>query len=206
MRGVPVFGNGLKVKVTRDGRVLSVQGSPVSGLSAASPPGRRPLARRRRRALRVAAQDVSGKVSAVATATTGATGDTVWANHDYAKKVWFLTPSGLRPGGAPTTTTGSAAAYQHVIDASERERPLPALDDREDNGDAYVYDNYPGAAKGGKAKVVNFIKKGWLKQERARSCSGANVVAWTDVNDDNLVENEREDHRPRQRRGARPSR
>ena len=32
VRGIPVFGNGLKVKVTSTGRVLSVQGSPVSGL------------------------------------------------------------------------------------------------------------------------------------------------------------------------------
>ena len=33
VRGATVFGNGLKVRVTRDGRVLAVQGSPVSGLA-----------------------------------------------------------------------------------------------------------------------------------------------------------------------------
>ncbi len=33
IRGATVFGNGLRIKVTRNGQVLSVQGSPVSGLA-----------------------------------------------------------------------------------------------------------------------------------------------------------------------------
>ena len=46
--GATVFGNGLQVRVTRDGRVLAVQGSPVSGLAklaSAAPSGIRMSAR-----------------------------------------------------------------------------------------------------------------------------------------------------------------
>ena len=51
-----------------------------------------------------------------------------------------------------------------------------------DRGDAKVYDYYPGAAKGGKPRVVNFFDKGWLGQRRDW-LQGAYVSAWADVYD-----------------------
>ena len=47
-------------------------------------------------------------------------------NHDFAKRVWFLTPQGLRPGWSTYVSTGRAR-YQHVIDARPG-RCSPPLD------------------------------------------------------------------------------
>src|SRR5262245_61850047 len=100
VRGATVFGNGLRVQVTRDGRVLSIQGSPVSGLArlaASAPSSGRVTATGARTA---AAHDVGAAPSrsAVAASRTGRSAQTVWSNRDYAKRVWFLTAAGLRPG------------------------------------------------------------------------------------------------------------
>ena len=188
VRGVPVFGNGLRVKVTRDGRVLSVQGSPVSGLAklaAQAPTTSRVSASSARTA---AARNVGGKPADVkVVASRGGTSPaTVWANHDYAKKVWFLTASGLRPRGrrtsrparaAPTSTSSTHATGAILFRRSTVDKA---------DGDAYVYDNYPGAAKGGKARVVNLIKRGWLTK-KSTFLNGNSVVTWDDLNDDNQV-------------------
>ena len=76
---------------------------------------------------------------------------TTWANHDYAQRVWFLTPQGLRPGWSTYVQAGGAKSYQHVVDASSgavlfRRSTVASAD-----GDALVYDNYPGARRGGYA-------------------------------------------------------
>ena len=57
-----------------------------------------------------------------------------------------------------------------------------------EHGDTFTYDNYPGAAKGGTARKVNLIKRGWLSKS-ATFLNGKNVVAWADVNDDNAIQN-----------------
>ena len=110
----------------------------------------------------------------------------MWANHDYAKKVWFLTASGLRPSWSTYVQTGSGSAYQHVIDATTGATLFRRSTVDQADGDAYVYDNYPGAAKGGKARVVNLIKRGWLTK-KSTFLNGNSVVAWDDLNDDNEV-------------------
>jgi extracellular elastinolytic metalloproteinase len=188
IRGATVFGNGLKVKVTRNGRVLSVQGSPVSGLArlAAAAPSSTRLGAASARA--AAAHNVDGTPApaVVASSRSGTSASTVWSNHDYATRVWFLTPQGLRPGWSTYVQT-SAGAYQHVIDAATG-RVLYRHSNTEDaNGDAYVYDNYPGAARGGKRTVVNFFKRGWLKKH-ATFLKGSSVTAFADVNDDNAIQ------------------
>jgi extracellular elastinolytic metalloproteinase len=202
VRGVPVFGNGLKVKVTRDGRVLSVQGSPVSGLTrmAAQAPTAGPVSSVSARTM--AARNVGGKVTRtpVVSSRGGFAPSTVWANHDYSSKVWFLTPAGLRPGWS-TYVQSSAGSYQHVIDAVTGRVLFRQSTQADANGDAFVYDNFPGAAKGGKAKVVNFIKKGWLAKN-ATFLNGSSVVAWSDVNDDNLLQNTEKTKVPGNKNGA----
>ena len=184
--GRSVFGNGLKANLTRDGRIISIQGSPVSGLAAlvsrtvASGAIDASSARSR------AAADVQGKVDSAATVARRSGPNAVWSNHDFATQVWFLTPAGLRSGWSTYVSTGSGAAYQHVLDATTGAVLFRRSTVDKDNGDAYVYDNYPGAAKGGQPKVVNFIDRGWLGRN-ATWLNGKNVVAWTDVNDDNAV-------------------
>ena len=203
VNGVPVFGNGLKVKVTRDGRVLAVQGSPVSGLArmASNAPAKTEISASSARS--AAAHNVGGKAADVRVAASrgGTAPATVWANHDYAKKVWFLTASGLRPAWSTYVQTGSGSAYQHVIDATTGATLYRHSTVDQADGDAFVYDNYPGAAKGGKAKVVNFFKKGWLSK-KATYLSGSSVVAFDDVNDDNLVQNSEKTKVPGNRKGA----
>jgi hypothetical protein len=187
--GATVFGNGLKVQVTRDGRVLALQGSPVSGLAklaAAAPHTDRVSATGARLS---AARDVDGTLDSratVASSRAGASASTVWSNQDFAHRVWFLTRQGLRPGWS-TYVQSSAGAYQHVIDSVSGRVLYRHSNTDSDNGDALVYDNYPGAAKGGKAKIVNFIKRGWLKKS-ATFLKGSSVTAFSDVNDDNLIQ------------------
>jgi hypothetical protein len=186
--GATVFGNGLKVKVTRDGRVLAVQGSPVSGLgalAAAAPTSTQVTAAGARTA---AARNVEGSLdkATVSSAKAGPSGTVTWSNNDYAKRVWFLTPQGLRPGWSTYAQT-TAGAYQHVVDAVTGRVLFRHSNTDDANGDARVYDNFPGAAKGGKAKVVNFIKRGWL-HKKATFLKGSSVTAFADLNDDNAIQ------------------
>jgi hypothetical protein len=185
--GTTVFGNGLKVKVTRSGRVLAVQGSPVSGLAklaAAAPTATKVTAERARSA---SAGDVGGTAARVSVASSraGTSAATVWSNEDFAKKVWFLTPQGLRPGWS-TYVQSSKGAYQHVIDAVTGRVLFRHSNSDNARGDAYVFDYYPGAAKGGHRRVVNLIKRGWIKKH-AHFLRGSSVTTWDDLNDDNRI-------------------
>jgi extracellular elastinolytic metalloproteinase len=210
--GTSVFGNGLQVNVTRQGRVLSVLGSPVSGLAD--------LARRApaatvgaAQARSHAAQNVHGSVQSqrVTTASRGPAATTRWANHDYATKVWFLTAAGLRPGWSTYVQTGDGAAYQHVIDAATGKALYRHSTVDNASGDAYVYDYYPGAPAGSKvnghatqpgvAKVVNFFKAGWLAKGK-KTLDGRNVITWADINDDDAVNPGEQSATPGTKNGA----
>ena len=185
--GRTVFGNGLLVRVTRDGRVLAVQGSPVSHLArmaAAAPSASKLTAAAARTA---SARDVRGSVSraTVAASRGGASAVTKWSNGDYSQRVWFVTRSGLRAGWSTYVQT-SKGAFQHVIDAATGATLYRHSNTDDANGDAKVYDNYPGAPKGGKAKVVNFFKRGWLSK-KATFLKGDSVTAFADLNDDNAI-------------------
>ncbi len=123
---IPLFGNGLRANVTANGRLLSLQGSPVSGLerlAAKAGPTARVSATRARD---LAAADVGGKPAA-ATSSASKNGTTVaWSNFDYAKLVWFHTPSGVRLAWSTYVQAGGDnLSYQHVIDASHRCRLVP---------------------------------------------------------------------------------
>ena len=185
--GTPVFGNGLKVNVTRGGQVISVQGSPISGLTAlaAKAPGTRLTADQARGD---AARNVHGAVArgtTVSSARSGSTAATTWNNHDYAKRVWFLTPTGLRPGWS-TYVQATTGSFQHVVDSANGQTLFRRSTQDNAAGDAYVYDNYPGAPKGGKPKVVNLYKRHFLRRAN-HQLQGKSVIAWSDINDDNQV-------------------
>jgi len=181
VRGATVFGNGLKVKVTHDGRVLAVQGSPVSGLAklAAAAPSAANVSATGART--TAARNVGGTPAKVGVSSARAGSSTVWANQDYAKRVWFLTPQGLRPGWSTYVQT-SKGAYQHVVDAVTGRVLFRHSNSDSAAGDALVYDNYPGANKGGDAKTVNLVKKGWVRKN-APWLKGTSAWTWADLND-----------------------
>jgi hypothetical protein len=189
VRGVPVFGNGLKVNVTNHGQVVSVQGSPITGLARVAAAAATTAKLSASSARTTAARDVHGKPASVRVTKSRSGGDaqTVWANHDYSSKVWFLTARGLRLGWSTYVQSGGRG-YQHVIDARTGSVLLRNNLSHDAAGDALVYDNYPGAKKGGKARVVNMFKRGWLTKKDT-FLDGSSVVAFSDVNDDDAVEN-----------------
>ena len=186
--GVEVFGNGLKAHVTKRGQLISIQGSPVSGLAgltagrSATPQLGATTARGK------AAADVGSSAEGASLRTSSSrTGSTsLWSNGDSARPVWFISPSGAHLAWDTFTKTSDGQAYSHVVDATNGSvlyrRDL--IDN--DRGDARVYEYFPGAARGGKPKVVNFVKRKWIAP-RASWLQGRNVSAWADLNDDNLV-------------------
>ncbi len=150
VHGVPVFGNGLKAHVTRDGRLISVQGSPIAGLA-----GRRVVCRP---AVPSAPPPPAPPQWATSAAhwpprsSTRSGGRSRWSNGDTAQRVWFLTSAGLRLGWSTYTTSGPALGYQHVIDAQTGHVLFRRSTVNFDNGDALVFPYYPGAARGGNAR------------------------------------------------------
>jgi extracellular elastinolytic metalloproteinase len=179
-----------------------VQGSPVSGLAALA--AKAPSSSLSASAARArAAANVHGHLTADARVTSsrrGSSARTTWSNADYAQKVWFLTPAGLRPGWSTyaQTTNGS---FQHVVDAATGRVLYRRSTMAEANGDDYVYDNYPGAARGGTRRVVNFIQRGWLKKS-ATFLKGNSVTAFSDINDDDLIQGAEKTPVPGTRKGA----
>ncbi len=171
--GTQVFGNGLRAHVDKAGRLISVQGAPVAGLDA--------LARR-------APDSRIDRAAAIRTAVT----DARLADPDLrpgasAESVWFLAPTGLRPGWLTYTEPGAATAYEHVIDAANGatlyRRSTVAFDG---SGHAFVHENYPGArgqSSGGEAHHVNLIKRGFLLPN-ANFPQGKYATVWADLNDD----------------------
>ncbi|TCC11466.1 peptidase M36 [Kribbella soli] len=183
--GVEVFGNGLKANVTKNGQLISVMGSPVSGLATAAQ-SRSAVATPKVTAAgaRSAAIQDAGGTTKSATATTSGV-STKWSNGDTAKEVWFHTADGLRKGWLTYTNSGGTKIYSHVVDAQTGATLYRKDLVSEGNGDALVQDNYPGAAKGGTQRVENLIYNKWLPKNAKTLLEGTSVAAFADVNDDN---------------------
>jgi extracellular elastinolytic metalloproteinase len=184
--GVTLFGNGLKANVTEDGRLISIQGSPVSGLARMAANASTATALSASEARAAAAADVGGAPAAVDRTTLAKSGAVTWANNDYAVPVWFNAGGQLRRAWSTYVQAGNSLDYQHVIDAETGEVLYRADTVDWDKGDARVFENYPGAAVDGTQHVVNLIDLGMLPKS-ARYLSGPHVVAWSDVNDDDLA-------------------
>jgi len=181
--GIPVFGNGLRAHVTKDGRLIALQGAPIADLaakaSAAPAPG---LSAEVARA--TAAADVDGVTQPVAkTNLGGAAAAARWANGDQASLVYFVTANGVRAGWQTYVQTGSTAAYQSVVDAVTGKTLYRRSTVNEDRGDGLVYDNYPGAANGGKQRIVNIFDRGYIDPRRTW-LNGEYARVWADVDDD----------------------
>ncbi|HET7475382.1 MAG TPA: M36 family metallopeptidase [Dermatophilaceae bacterium] len=182
-RGVTVYGNGLKAHVGKDGRLLALQGAPIAGLKALTGAASISPKLAAAAARSGAAKDVGGAAAAGTAATRGAL--TRWSNNDQARLVWFVSNGTARLAWSTYTQAGGGLNYAHVLDADTGSVLLRKDLRSQDKGDALVYDYYPGASRGGTAKVVNFYDKGWLGRNKTW-LQGTNVSAWADVNDDNL--------------------
>jgi extracellular elastinolytic metalloproteinase len=174
--GVPVFGNGLKAHVSRDGRLIGVDGSPLASVPASLVAPKISASQARSAAI----GDVFGTASAAkATTSSGATKSTVFAGGDRAQLVVFATVAGPRTAWQTITSPSKSEMYLHVIDAESQRvlyrRSLVQHDE------ALVRDHYPGAARGGNAKMVR-LPTSWLPNNSPR-LAGNVAHVYSDVND-----------------------
>jgi hypothetical protein len=185
VRGIAVFGNGLRAHVASGGRLLQLDGSPLASLprTVGAPKISATEARR------LAVKDTFGKVRpSAAFKTTGSDRTTAFRNGDRAKLVLFKTLQGLRLGWQ-TVTMGTG--YIHVIDA-ETGRTLYRRN-LVQNDKGYVWENYPGAARGGEQRLVDFTGPGWLPNNSPR-LAGNVAHVFTDINDDDVAQAGEEIH------------
>ncbi|CAN5608437.1 hypothetical protein BH11ACT8_BH11ACT8_26040 [soil metagenome] len=185
IQGIPVFGNGLRAHVDRNGRLISVQGAPVSGASGQVARAASPRVTRAG-AIKAAVRDARGT-----SARDGAS----------ASRVWFLTPGGLRAGWSTYTQPSGTEAYQHVIDATTGRTLYRHSTINFERGDAYVHENYPGARgsnSGGKQHVVNLFRLHYLPRT-ASWMRGRYASVWADLNDDDALQNNEKTRVPKLR-------
>jgi Zn-dependent metalloprotease len=174
--GVPVFGNGLKAHVTSGGRLIQVDGSPLTALPAAAGSSKLTAAGARAEAVK----DVFGTSSAKVTTTAAdATSTTTFSDGGNAKLVYFETASGPRLAWQTLTMD---EGYLHVIDAATGQVLFRQSTVAADTGQAWA--NYPGAPKGGTQQTVNLTK--WLPNNSPR-LAGNVAHVYSDVNDDNAA-------------------
>ncbi|WP_433377447.1 M36 family metallopeptidase [Actinoplanes sp. CA-142083] len=172
--GVPVFGNGLKAHVAKDGRLIQVDGAPLPSLPSTA--GATKVTAVGARA--AAVKDVFGTSSAKATKTAGTT--TTFSDNGNAKLVWFQTASGPR---LAWQTIVVDEGYVHVIDAASGEVLYRRNTIANDTAD--VWTNYPGAPRGGQQKTTDITK--WLPNN-APILSGNVAHVYSDVNDNNVAD------------------
>jgi len=174
--GVELFGNGLQANVARDGRVLSLLGSPVAGLAA--PGSTRTL-------------DASGALAKARADLREA--PALQSPRDKVTPVLFQLPSGTRAAWE-TITMSAARPALHVVDAQSgrvlyrqslvADANAPAAAPHA-TGTAYQY--FPGAARGGVQERIDLTARGWLPSG-ATNLTGNNSHTYADVNDSNVPE------------------
>jgi len=194
--GIPVFGNGLKVNIAKNGRIISVQGSPLASMTglSASPAISAQAARA------AALANVSAKGAARSAAPRfGARRTTQFKGGDSASLVYFHSISGTRLAWQTQVSARSNELYSTVVDAQSGQvlyrKSLVNFDN------STVWENFPGAPQGGRQRNVDFVARGWLAPTAA-NLVGPNAHVYTDLNDDN-VDNAGEDVRPNNGNGFR---
>ncbi|MGA8115269.1 MAG: M36 family metallopeptidase [Actinocatenispora sp.] len=188
--GVAVFGNGLQANVARNGRLVSVLGSPVAKLPTSLAPAKLSAGAARTQAVRNAGRSAT---KASATSHSDAAHTTSFADGDTAKQVVFETLGGPRLAWQTLTTPAKGSMYLHVIDAQSG-RVLYRQDLAQDAAaKGSAWDNYPGASKGGKRQSRNLTKPGWLPAG-SDVLDGANAHVYTDVNDNDKADASEEVH------------
>ena len=170
--GVPVFGNGLKAHVTRDGRLVQIDGSPLKALPAAAGAAKLTAAAARAAAVK----DVFGRSAAKVVKTEA--GRTTFSDKGIAKQVWFQTAGGAR---LAWQTVVVDEGYVHVVDAASGEVLYRRSTIANDTADAW--ENYPGAPRGGQQRTIDITRRGWLPNN-ATTLSGNVAHVFSDVNDD----------------------
>jgi extracellular elastinolytic metalloproteinase len=170
--GQTVFGNGLTAAVAKDGRLLTLGGSPVSKATLASPAD-----------LEI---DSPGAAIADARRRLDAAADSRASASDSAQRVLFVTARGSHHAWLTTVMSVSQPATQVVDAASGRLLYRNPLGNDAAPGEAIgqVFRNFPGAKRGGTYVPVNFTRQGWLPRGASR-LKGNNSHTYSDVDDNN---------------------
>ncbi|GAB1690429.1 M36 family metallopeptidase [Krasilnikovia sp. M28-CT-15] len=172
--GVPVFGNGLKAHVAKDGRLIQVDGSPLATLPGSTGSSKLTAAKAREAAVQNVLGDSTAKVTTAAAGPTKATG---FADGGNAQLVMFQTATGPHLAWRVVTLD---EGYVHVVDAADGTVLYRQNTVQRDSGSAFP--NYPGAPAGGKQISVDLGK--WLPNNSPR-LAGNVAHVWSDVDDNN---------------------
>ena len=176
--GVPAIGSGLRANVTADGRLINVEGSPVSGIS-----GTPVAARLTAGQARVAALSGAGvaAIPSLARPGRGVRATTTFANGDSAA-LGVLAGATRTVVWETTVKVDGSHTYRAVVDAASGRTLLRR--NLVQSANASVHRNYPGAAVGGAAVTTSLDP--WLAPG-ATTLTGPNVHAFADVNDDDFA-------------------
>jgi Zn-dependent metalloprotease len=177
--GVPVFGNGIRAHVTKNGQLIAVQGSPVASTpSAAASP-----TLGAGEAIAAAKANANQEIAPLRLYTLpgqAATRAVKDASGTQASLAYYQTVGSLRLAWQTQIFDSRGTAYTSVVDAANGRvlyrRSLVNY------ANAMVWTNYPGAAAGGTQQSVNIT--GWLTPG-ATTLSGPNTHVYSDINDDN---------------------
>ncbi len=174
--GIPAFDNDLRVNLARDGRVLSVLGSPRHDLKVASTTPALDAAGAVRLAMRDAG--TAGSVR-VARGPSGPRRETEFASGDSARLVLFGDGARVRLAWRVLLFAGHGAVYDTIFDAGTRallhrqnlvKSALPAD----------VWDSYPGDAH--RVDLEPWLGPGATRLENQY------VHVYSDVNDDDVAD------------------
>jgi len=180
--GIPVFGNGIKANVAKNGSLVNVTGSPAVALpSSASSPGISASAARESAVKNVE----KTPANAAARTAAGVTQPTTFSDGDTASLVYFVTAGGPRLAWQTLTTPSSKEMYTHIVDAASGKVLYRQSLVASDSG--LAWDNYPGAAKGGVQVLRNLTAPGWLPNN-SPWLAGNVAHVYSDVNDDNTAQ------------------
>ncbi|WP_018348157.1 M36 family metallopeptidase [Longispora albida] len=181
--GVPVFGNGYKAHVSKNGELISIDGSPLAALPASLPAGKLTAATARDKAI----ANVGGQAkSSAVVKTAGSSQQTTFASNEFAQKVVFQTVSGPRSAWETIIYPGKDESYTVVLDAETgavlyRRSLTSHYGDDEAHGS--VFEQFPGALRGGDTQIQNL--RGLPKD--ATKLSGNIGHVYLDLNDDNAA-------------------
>ena len=180
-KGIPVFGNGLIAHVAKDGRLVGFTGSPLTSL-AGLPTAKPALSAASARS--AAISDAGGRATVqAAKRLAGAQASTRFAGGDRASLVWFRTTGGTVLAWQTQVRPAPGQLYTSVVDA--RSGRVLYRDSLVDNETALVWENYPGAPRGGTQRRVTLPRR-WLPKGSV-VLQGRNAHVFTDVDDNNAA-------------------
>ncbi|WP_412541838.1 M36 family metallopeptidase [Longispora sp. K20-0274] len=183
VNGVPVFGNGFKAHVAKDGRLISIDGSPASALPTGFGLSKIDAVGARAKAI----ADVKGDAGASAVAKSGgADQQTTFANGDHAQQVVFLTVGGPRLAWQTIVAPSKGEQFIHVVDAESgqtlyRRSLVEHEADPEATGN--VWDYFPGSLRGGDSHKANL--SGLSKD--AANLNGLYAHVYADLDNNNAA-------------------